>query len=51
MVDLASETESLDEYATSVLPETIEKVAGNRPRIELAKLDEVMLTHTNEVIQ
>lgn len=51
VVDLASETESLDEYATSVLPETIEKVAGNRPRIELTKLDEVMLTHTNEVIQ
>lgn len=51
VVDLASETESLDEYATSVLPETIEKVAGNRPRIELTMLDEVMLTHTNEVIQ
>ena len=51
VADLASETESLDEFATSVLPETIEKVAGNRPRIELSKLDEVILTHTNEVIQ
>jgi len=51
VVDLASETTSLDEFATSVLPETIEKVAGNHPRIELTKLDEVMLTHTNEVIQ
>lgn len=49
-VDLAPETEQLDEYATSVLPETIAKVAGNRPRIELTKLDEVMFTHTNEVI-
>lgn len=51
VVDLASETESLDEYATSVLPETIEKVAGNRPRIEMTKIDEVALIHTDEVIR
>ena len=51
VVDLASETESLDEYATSVLPETIEKVAGNRPRIEMTKIDEVTLIHTAEVIR
>lgn len=51
VVDMASETEPLDEHATSVLPETIEKVASNRPRIEMTMLDEVMLTHTNEVIQ
>lgn len=50
MNDLASETEVLDEYATSVLSETIERVAENRPRIELTKLEEVMLSHTNEVI-
>lgn len=50
VADLASETETLDAYATSVLPETIERVAQNRPRIEMTKLDEVMLIHTNEVI-
>lgn len=51
VLDLASETESLDEYATSVLPETIEKVAANRPRIAMTKLDEVVLLHTDEVIR
>lgn len=51
VLDLASETESLDDHATSVLPETIEKVASNRPRIEMAKLEEVMLIHTDEVLR
>lgn len=48
--DLAIGTELLDEDATSVLPETIEKVAAYRPRVELTKLDEVMFIHTDEVI-
>ncbi len=51
VLDLASETESLDEQATSVLPETIEKVAGNKPKIEMTKIDEVVLVHTNEVVR
>jgi len=51
VLDLASETESLDDHATSVLPETIEEVASNRPRIEMAKLEEVMLIHTDEVLR
>ena len=51
VLDLATETESLDEQATSVLPETIEKVAGNRPKIEMIKIDEVILIHTNEVVR
>lgn len=51
VVNLAAETESLDEFVTSVLPETIEKVAASRPRVTLTMMDEVMLIHTNEVIQ
>ena len=51
VVNLASETEALDEFVTSVLPETIEKVSENRPRIALTMLDEVVLIHTNEVIR
>lgn len=51
IVDLASETESLDEYATSVLPETIEKVAANRPKLALNMIEEIIYTHTDEVIR
>lgn len=51
VLDLAAETESLDDHATSVLPETIEKVASNRPRIEMEKLEEVVFIHTDEVLR
>ncbi len=50
-VELASETDILDEGATSVLDETIENVAANRPHVELTMIDEVILIHTNEVIR
>lgn len=51
---LAPETESLDEfadsYATSVLPETIERAAGNRSGIEMTLLEEILYIHTQERI-
>lgn len=49
--ELSAATEELDtEYATEILPQTVAKVAESRPRVEMTKLDEVFLIHTQEVI-